>query len=179
MEATKNKTQPIDISDDFFQRVNKPDASKEDVAKLRKMLKEIPVMASLAGNVADRTQGKMIEGMSVVPLIGESIKVYIEQMKDELGWQDASMLERLLIETIVSCWLHYHNSTLQFSYATNRNHSIKEGEYLDERVSLAHKRFLKSIEALAKVRKLIKSTPVAVPVYDPVVYSNSRNIVME
>lgn len=182
MEMTTNKTKTAEVSkysDGFLQRVNKPDASQEDVARLKKMLVEMPMMASLAGNLADRTQRKMIDDLSSVPLIKESTKVYIEQMKEELGWQDSPMLERLLIETIVSCWLQYHNAAIQFSFATSRSHSIKEGEYLDERVSLAHKRFLKSIESLAKVRKLTKSTPITIPIYDPVAYGNPRNTVME
>lgn len=182
MEVVKNEIQsnvlPEQDLGSFLKRVNKPDASQDDVARLKKMLVETPPMAGIFGNIADRTHTKMIEEISQVPLVIESTKAYIEQLKDELGWQDASMLERLLIETIVSCWLQYHQTTTQMIYGTSRNHSIEAGTYLNKRVSFAHKRFLKSIEALAKVRKL--NTPISsIPVYDPVAYSNPRNTIME
>lgn len=184
MEAVKNKIQsnvlPEQDLGSFLNRVNKPDASQDDVARLKKMLAEKPIMASICGNIADSTHAKMIEEISQVPLVIESTKAYVKQLKDELGWQDSAMLERLLIETIVSCWLQYHQATTQMIYGTSRNHSIEAGTYLNKRVSLAHKRFLKSIEALAKVRKLNKTTPVSsIPVYDPVAYSNPRNTIME
>lgn len=184
MEVVKNKIQsnvlPEQDLDGFIKRVNKPDTSQDDVARLKKMLVENPTMAGICGNIADRTQSRILEEISQVPLVIESTKAYIEQLKDELGWQDASMLEKLLIETIVSCWLQYHQATTQMIYGTSRNHSIEAGTYLNKRVSLAHKRFLKSIEALAKVRKLNKATPISsIPVYDPVAYSNPRNTIME
>jgi hypothetical protein len=144
------------------------------------MLSETPVMASVFGNIADRAESKILEQVSSVPLVVESMKVYIKQLKDELGWQDAPMLEKLLIETIVSCWLQYYNSVVQFAVATRQTHYITEGQYLDKKVGFAHKRFLKSIESLAKVRKLNQSTVVnSIPVYDLAAYSNTRNSVME
>lgn len=186
METTLNKLKSVATttvskdSDGFLQRVNKPNASKEDVAELREMLKQTPEMASFAGDLADRTKSKLLEQISSVPLVVESTKVYIEQMKDELGWQGSSMLERLLIEAIINCWLHYHNASVQFAVVTGRSHSITEGKYLDERVNLAHKRFLRSIESLAKTRKLLKSTPVSMEVdYDSITFSSNKNTVME
>lgn len=180
METATKKKEKLFIDDELLRRVNKPDASKEDVAKLKKMLAEIPVTAKIAGDLAHRTQVKMIEQVSSVPLVTESTKVYIEQMKEELGWEDASMLEKLIIETIVTCWLHYHNSTMQLSFATNRSHSIREGEYLDKRVSLAQKRFTRAIESLAKVRKLLKTTPANMVVdYDYSIGFSSNTGVME
>jgi hypothetical protein len=76
-----------------------------------------------------------------------------ELRRDQLGWKEASPLERLMIERIMLCWVrllwteHYNGSFMQPSIP------MRESEYADKMFSRAYNRYVKAIESLAKLRQ--------------------------
>ena len=90
------------------------------------------------------------------PLMRESVLKRLELIEAELGYGDAPAIERLLIEQVGTCWLQLHlaeaiNSTLALEEA-----GISQSEFLEKRLTGAQGRYLKAIETLARVRRLLR-----------------------
>lgn len=85
-----------------------------------------------------------------------------EVLKEELGYEGASPIERLLIEQAVLCHLrlgmieHLYSRNLQGSYR------MDVGVHWEMRLTQAQRRFTKAITTLTKVRAMLR-TPRAVP----------------
>lgn len=105
------------------------------------------------------TLGTMLRGMSM-DIVNECeplrkrITSSVKTMRKELGYQEAPGIEKLLIEQILTNWVQATMIGLRSEANRNREHGIQTGEYLDRRYTEAHGRLQRSIEALARVRRL-------------------------
>jgi hypothetical protein len=88
----------------------------------------------------------------------ECAEMYIEEMKSELGYQSSTFIEKMLIDEIVMRWLRLQVMEGDHKNATYKSHSLAEGMYYEKRLHLAQKRFLRSIDTLGKVRRMIAQT---------------------
>jgi hypothetical protein len=88
-----------------------------------------------------------------IPLIWEE---QADQARDELGFENAPMLEKMMIEHIVLCWLRLAVAELQFSAVTAHGGTLAQIEHHQRRVGAAQKRFTRASESLARVRKLAR-----------------------
>ena len=88
----------------------------------------------------------------------ETMRRYVENMKAELGFHTSTFVERMLIDEIAMRWLRLQVMENDHKSATYRDHRFSEGMYYDKRLHLAQSRYLKAVEALAKVRKMIAQT---------------------
>jgi hypothetical protein len=82
-------------------------------------------------------------------------------MLKKLSLEGDGPLEQLLIVRVVMCWL-------RLMYAENYKTNLMRGgtgwkhmEYADKDLSHAHTRYVRSIEALARVRKLVRVAEMA------------------
>lgn len=137
-------------------RASTKDASRDDVQATRKYLNDNPDICRTIGNLAANACDSVIDHMIFAPL-KEVTRKYVESLKDDLAWRDSGPLERLLIEAIVINWLRFY--ALQDRIAHMTEHTFEQGQYYDKQLTRAHDRFMKSIETLAKVRKLARRTP--------------------
>lgn len=83
----------------------------------------------------------------------EAIQRQARAMRAELGGDQPSPLERLLVDRIVLCWLSAHYA--EIIYAQNMKElSLAGTESHQKRIDRAHRRYLGAITALAQVRRL-------------------------
>lgn len=80
---------------------------------------------------------------------------YLE-IRAELGYDSASTMERLLIDNIVLCWVRLHDVELRYEMLLKNSPTITQADHWERRLTLAQHRYLKAIEALARVRRLLK-----------------------
>jgi hypothetical protein len=66
-------------------------------------------------------------------------------MKTELGYQTSTFVEKMLIDEIIMRWLRLQNMEIYHKNATSQSHTLEQGMYVDKRLDLAQKRFLRSI----------------------------------
>lgn len=76
-----------------------------------------------------------------------------ELLKQELGFEDASPVERLLIEHSVLC--HVRLGMVEHLYSRNTLGRMDIAEHWERRLTLAQKRFTRAVTALARVRGLL------------------------
>ncbi len=85
----------------------------------------------------------------------EAFRKKLTAMRDNLDWANSSEMEKILIEQICLNWLRL-NLLEDIHYSkTTGSHSSEHGTYWDKRLSSAQRRYLRAVESLAKVRKLL------------------------
>lgn len=111
------------------------------------------------GNLATQVQTSIIARNFPQYSIGLAVAHHCADMFKELDYDDASAMERMLIENIVLCWLRLHEREFRLESIMAKNPSFSDVEYYERRISDAQRRFLRSVETLARVRRLMKDPP--------------------
>jgi hypothetical protein len=146
---------------DLVARCYKNKPAKEDIKALRKWLEEKPEFYKAVFDLSDVVTGQTIAGM-----IGEKdvttksfVVAQIKAMKKDFGYQQAPILEKLLVENIVLAWLRYLYAEYQLTTRMQTDATYTNNEHWEKRTSAAQRRYLRAIETLARVRKLTRNTP--------------------
>jgi hypothetical protein len=90
-------------------------------------------------------------------LLTESLQRKLQALKEELGGESPSPLDRLLVERVTATWLQtaYFDGLL----AQAKGASEAQAKMLQQMQDAAHRRHLSAVKTLATVRKLLKPTP--------------------
>jgi hypothetical protein len=97
------------------------------------------------------------------PLVEEALPARLDLMREEIAGENPTPLEALLTEQIVSLWmlLQLHEMLHSAQYKRGSEHQVPPS-FLLQMVKMqesAHRRFLASVQTLARVRKLQANTP--------------------
>jgi hypothetical protein len=123
------------------------------LAELRELFRDPVVINRLGGDVAQQAQLALIEKFTKGnPVVRETLQRKLTLLRAELCGSCPTPLERLLVERVVSCWLHVHQ--MDMLYAQQDSMSLALGTYYQRCITSAQKRYLAAIKALALVRKL-------------------------
>ncbi len=140
-------------------RIDKGNPKPEDLKALSTELDKHPEFYRSVGNLQDNIFSEILrESTSKSFFVKECAERYIEEMKAELGYHSSTFVEKLLIDEILMRWLRLQATDTGHKNATYQSHSINTGIYHEKRLEAAQRRFLRSINTLAKVRKMIAQT---------------------
>lgn len=140
----------------LLDKTNRSDPKEEDVAALRKCLRKNPELWRIAGDVAMITMDDLVQKVTSSPAMRESLYQGWIEMLRELGYPDATQLERLLIDQVVLCWLRLNYLEYQYSNLDRSELLISQAAFWEKRLSASQRRFLRACEALARVRRLLR-----------------------
>lgn len=145
---------------DLLDKTDKKRPKQEDVKALRRMLREMPEVWRVAGDLAEEAALATIRKIQATEAIKSSIRAGLNAIKDDLGYQSAPALEKLLIEQVVMSWLRMNLAEYQYTNVV-MGESIRLSlvDYWDRQLGAAQRRYLRACETLARVRKLIRRTP--------------------
>lgn len=141
---------------ELLKSTNKERPRPEDVKALRKLLAEHPPLWRVAGDLVRQNQAALVKKLGATDLMKVSVAAGLEVVRDGLGYQDAGWLEKLLIEQVVTCRLRMNLTEQQYTnsvYADRLTH--EDGYYWERRLAATQRRFLRAIETLARVRKVL------------------------
>ncbi len=141
----------------LVRRIDKADPKPEDLKALSAELDKYPALYRSAGNLQRQVFSEVLRE-TTSPFIKECAERYTKEMKTELGYLNSTFVEKMLIDEIVMRWLRLQNLETYHHNFTSQSHSAEEGIYVDKRLDMAQKRYLRSINTLAKVRKMIAQT---------------------
>lgn len=140
----------------LLKATNIKNPSEEDKQRLCEHLAENPQVwehiADLSGKVRDSILSSLA---SESFLVQESYRHKLTAMRDGLGWQTASEVEKILIEQICLNWLRLNFVEIVHREKTAAGVTIDWGIYWDKVLDSAQKRYLRACESLAKVKKLL------------------------
>lgn len=140
----------------LFKRVDTKNPSATDITILRTMLQRQPQVWREAGDLLAQARKSYIALLSPSALRKETLLFTIQEMKKELSREHDTVLERLLIDQVIFCWLRLSVIEDQYSNVMRKPHSDATGKYWERRLTAAHKRHLSACESLARVRKLLR-----------------------
>lgn len=91
----------------------------------------------------------------------ELLAAHLEERKKNLGYQDASPIERMLIERVAMCWLRLVAAESYCNQIGDTIHSLNEANFAERRLTMANSRFLRAVEALERYRVMIQVSRMA------------------
>ncbi len=139
---------------DVLERTNMAKPAQEDVDRLRQFLVKNPGIWRYTGDLARQAQANLVESMSTVAAIKESVLHGVSVMREELGYSTATPIEKPLIEHAVLGYLDYHVTQRHYDSAFKQGVSSRGGALWERRLNSAHRRYMRALEILAKVRKM-------------------------
>lgn len=143
-----------------MKRIDKPNPSKEDVLAVRELMRNYPEAWRAVWDLNKKVQEQLVSSV-----IGDSkwqkeaMDAGVIHIRKELGFEEAPMLEKLLIEQIVLCWIHYHKTHLRYNTATQGPNADSEINYHERRLNAAQRRYLRAIDHFARIRKMTGDFP--------------------
>ena len=150
---------------EVLERINKGEHGPQDLDALRAMLAKNGKNLRRAADLCDlafRTAKELMGNDS--PLLTELMEDRRQLMRSELGYEDSPLIERLIIDEIILCWLRHYQAQYKHMQIEQGGMTLEQGKYWEKRVAATQRRLLRSIESLARVRKVLKSVNVQVNV---------------
>jgi hypothetical protein len=142
-------------------RANKGKENGPEIKELRKFLDEHEEFSRGHTIIADSLKHGVMLKITAEPGHFELFEREYNLRRDDLGWQDASPLERLMIERVMLLWV-------RLLWCENYNAGymkggvvMRESEFADKQYTRAHARYVKAIESLAKLRQVQAITKAA------------------
>jgi hypothetical protein len=136
----------------LIQRCERGDTTA--VPALRKLFVDLPDFVDACGaDLAAQAERHLITVAAGKNLaFKEALARKTAMLRSELAGSAPAPLERLLVERIVTCWLHLHD--LQLRFIQSESMPIARADYQQRAIDHAHRRYLSAIKTLATVRKL-------------------------
>ena len=145
---------------DLVGRCYRENPDRKDLRELEKYLKDHPRLFEVIFDLNQIVQGELIDNIIMQRAGQMGIEANVANMRNGMAYEQSPILEQLLIDNVINCWLRLQWVELQLAGQSNREHvRLKVVEYWERRLSANQRRYLRAIETLARVRKLARNTP--------------------
>ena len=142
---------------DAISKADAGDAKALDV--LREVFRELPKLADALSSLAYQAETDIL--CNVPPGARELFRQQATNLRKELRTEGTgSALETMLIRRIALDYLAALQADRQRALAPGESRSVELARFYDQQADRAHRRFLASVESLARVRKLL--TPIQI-----------------
>lgn len=128
----------------LVKKTNTENPKPQDLAALRQALEQDEGLWRKTSDLNHMAHATLLKKFPAE--MRESIYLRLTVMREELGYEAASDVGRLLIEQIETCWLNLH--IIQFAYAAMLGDSAWE-----KRMDAAQRRYMKALAMLTEVRR--------------------------
>lgn len=145
----------------YAEVLSKSDPSAEARAWFHKQLSSTPDEWRNLGDLMKEATDHALKDFWLGYGTKEAVKRGAELLKAELGFENASPLERLLIEQAVLCHIRLGMVEHSYSRQLSGSYHFNVGAHWEMRLTLAQRRYMKAITTLAKVRSLLARAELA------------------
>ena len=128
-------------------------AREGDPDELNRMFDLCPEMGRRAGKLYLEAEQGLLAWW---PGWGNAPRLYLQQMREDLGYDVSGGLERLLIDRIVVCWLRVQQAEEIVTSKDKERLTPEQRNPFHRRVEVANKTFLRACKTLAEVQRLLK-----------------------
>jgi hypothetical protein len=163
--AALSKPGPLpyaDALDLILQLLPANEIAAADRLALQRAFADHPGLWRVVGDMALQARQRMIEKYAAQPVVQEAITAGTGALSRSLGWDQAPMLEKLLIDQVITCWINQYDVQTRYTLNMASNPTLEQGTYWEKRLSSAQRRYLRACETLARVRKLAQAGPLQV-----------------
>src|SRR5687768_84697 len=129
---------------ELIDAINKPNPSEADRKAMRELFESSPAFWQGITDLPVKLEDRIISEMCSSSYgAKEAFKKKLSVMRDNLGWEKSSEIEKILIEQVCLNWLRINLlENIHFS-KTSDNHSLESGIYWDKRLTSAQRRYLR------------------------------------
>ena len=136
-------------------KVDKAKPNPDDVAELGALLHRHPELWRICGDLADQAALRLIEEMNAPRSMKRSMQSGLSAQAAELARPDDGALEALIIRQIVGAWVRLAYTEYAYNGAlVAGNQTLKQADFWERRLTAAERRYLRTCETLARVRRL-------------------------
>ncbi len=143
---------------EIIKATNKEAPSRADIDRLQTYLEQHPDEVEKLGNLANHVETQVLESAFSSALTKKAAYMHMANMRVEMNYDQSSGIEKGLIDNIVLCWLRLHICEFQYEQYT-KNASLARALFWEKALSANQRRYLRSVETLARVRRLMKDPP--------------------
>lgn len=158
----KDETEKIKkLFDELLQKTNKTNPKDADVDALRKLLRDHPDMKlydRIAG-IMTQAEGFIFAKGPLSPGLNAVLSEKQDALREDLGYKEASEMEKLLIFHASVCWLRLAQAEFWYSNVMKSDASLRVCEYWERKLTTAQKRFTRACETLERVRLMARNRP--------------------
>jgi hypothetical protein len=141
-----DKLQEIGIAANLrtlVQKANLDNPSRQDVAELRKLLRDNPQLWKQVGDPARKAVSILVVNSSLTTATKEASKVGVADLVTRFNYDDSPPLEKLLIDQIVIRWMHLAVVDYEFSLVAHKGKPPDERMVWEKRLSMTQRRLCK------------------------------------
>ncbi len=139
---------------------NEQNPDLRDITHLRNLVRETPGMLRATIDSHEDVRLQLVKKISGNGHSQADLLARCDQLKAELGGADAPPLEQLMIDHIATLHLRLISAEIAYTqFTVNASCPFREGDFWDARLSRNQIRYIRAIEALARIRKLSRNTP--------------------
>jgi len=143
----------------IVERTDKENPKQADIAAMRRFLDTERGLATVKADEPTRaTMDAFINSYSSSELTRETQRRNLKLRREELDYASESTIVRMLIDQVLLCQMRLIQFEVTHANRTNESHSFAAGIYYEKRLSFMHRRFLRAVETLAKVKRLLSET---------------------
>lgn len=139
---------------ELAKRVRVPDPSKADIQAFKDTLPYVSLAFADLARANEQSLAKLATSEHDHAL-RLTIEYNLDQMRKDLGYNQSSAMERLIIDQVVLSWLRMQVTEHKLTGHTE----VRMIEFYDKRANAAQQRFIRACESLAKMRKMMAKTP--------------------
>jgi hypothetical protein len=136
--------------------VKRPGATEHDREEFRTLLALRPDLFEGSGDLARMARRERRGPLAKHAYLDESVQHQLRRLRTSLGYEAASALERLLIDVILTAWQDYHLFAMVYGQRTSESFTLRDMEQWERVLASKEARYLRAIEELARVRRLLK-----------------------
>ena len=150
---------------DLLEKCDTAKPDPKDVQAFRRELEATPTVWKNAGDLIEQSYHSLARRAIANGATTESLAVGWGQMKRDLGWDTSPLLEQMLIQHVLLCWLRMGILELKYTQALHPGSGTVSWEMChnyDKHLEAAHRRYQRACITLARVRHLGRPGPVQV-----------------
>jgi hypothetical protein len=141
-------------------RAYKPHPAKEDIQKLQDWLDDHPEIWPLVFDIAGVIEKNLIKRMIPERAAQLALEKNADEIRRDLGYEEANLMETMLIDNIVLSWLRCQWAEYQLiQFMGQSTRSMSAVQFWERRLTAAQGRYLRACETLTKNRKLSLRNP--------------------
>ena len=161
-ELAKNRPTKRQICIQAIVAADKPEATQEDKDALYKAMRDHPKTMGIFSDLAHMAACKLAGAFGHSYSTDALWMLKHRTIRRELGYEQSSPVERLLIEQVALCYLRMYHAEGVYTHVLQNRPTPEEVGYWDKRLSAVQRRYLRAVETLTRVRRLLGLPPVQV-----------------
>ena len=143
----------------LIDRTSTEKPNPKDLAELRRRLQKFPTLIKVFADMAKIVGDDLLNDIVSGGFMRTTMEAARDRFMIDMGYQESTPLEGILIETVYLTWLRYTNAERVYTQVIHGGATLAKAAYWERRLTQTHARHLRSCETLARVRKLTRRTP--------------------